>query len=84
MKNSHIDVTIDFRESGLADSYDLKIPVHISVKQLLQDVMAALKISDIQEVKSVIKVKTKGLVLADDDMLIDYPVTNGDILTVLR
>ncbi|MGP4040971.1 EsaB/YukD family protein [Gracilibacillus sp. D59] len=83
MKNSHIDVTIDFSESGMGSSYDLRIPVQISVKQLLLDLMDTLKIDQLNESKSVFKVKTKGLVLADDDMLIDYPVTSGDIITVL-
>jgi uncharacterized ubiquitin-like protein YukD len=83
MKNSHIDVTIDFSECGVGGSYDLRIPVQITVKQLLLDLIDTLKIEQLKESKSAFKVKTKGLVLVDDDMLIDYPVTSGDIITVL-
>lgn len=84
MKNSHIDVTIDITGSGKEGTYDLRIPVQISTKQLLQDVMEALKIERPNDSRSALKVMTKGIVLADDDMLVDYPVTDGDILTVLR
>ncbi|WP_416151679.1 EsaB/YukD family protein [Salipaludibacillus sp. HK11] len=85
MKNNHIDVTIDFSECGVLTSYDLRIPTQISVKQLLLDIIHILKLNDVdvKESRSVIKIKTKCIVLADDDMLIDYPVTTGDVLTVL-
>ncbi|WP_042221344.1 EsaB/YukD family protein [Oceanobacillus manasiensis] len=83
MDNSHIDVTIDFSECGIGSSYDLRIPVQITVKQLLWDLMQTLKMGQLGISKSALKVKTKELLLADDDMLIDYPVTSGDIITVL-
>lgn len=84
MQNSHIDVTIDFTACGEGGSYDLRIPVQVSVKQLLLDVAETLKMGSLDGSRSAIKVITKSLVLADDDMLIDYPVADGDILTVLR
>ncbi|QKY69804.1 EsaB/YukD family protein [Lentibacillus sp. CBA3610] len=83
MQVSHIDVTIDFSECGISGAYDLRIPVQISVKQLLLDVVDTLRIGSLNGSRSAIKVKTKGLLLADDDMLIDHPVTDGDVLTVL-
>ncbi|SHM55065.1 EsaB/YukD family protein [Gracilibacillus kekensis] len=83
MKNSHIDVTIDFREYGLHQTYDLRIPVQITIKQLLRELMDILNVERSKRSSSAIKVKTKGLVLADDDLLMNYPVTNGDVLTVL-
>ncbi|ENH96303.1 hypothetical protein J416_11542 [Gracilibacillus halophilus YIM-C55.5] len=83
MRNTHIDITIDFREREIGHVYDLRIPVQISVKQLLLDVMDALKLGQLIDSHCAIKIKTKGIVLADDDMLLDYPVTSGDILTVL-
>lgn len=83
-KNSHINVTIHFENENTGNNYDLRIPVHISVKQLLIDLVTTLHIPDPERYQSVMKVKTKGLVLADDDMLADFPVSNGDILTVLK
>ncbi len=84
MKNSHIDVTVDFRKYGLHQTYDLRIPVQVTIKQLLRELMDILKLDRSKVSSTAIKVKTKGFVLADDDMLMDYPVTNGDILTVLE
>lgn len=82
-KNSHINVTIHFENESTGNHYDLRIPVHITVKQLLIDLVTTLYIPNPESYQSVMKVKTKGLVLADDDLLADFPVTNGDILTVL-
>ncbi|GAA0303972.1 putative ubiquitin-like protein YukD [Gracilibacillus halotolerans] len=82
-KNSHINVTIHFEQADAETSYDLRIPVHISIKQLLLDLMETLHISNPEQYQTVLKVKTKGMILADDDILADFPVTNGDILTVL-
>ncbi len=45
--------------------------------------MDILNVEQSKKSSSAIKVKTKGLVLADDDLLMNYPVTNGDVLTVL-
>lgn len=84
MQNSHVDVTIDFSDSGIGGAYDLRIPVQLSVKQLLLDVTGTLKIGNLNTSRSAVKVITKGLILADDDMLMDFPVTDGDVLTVLQ
>ncbi|MGY0691176.1 EsaB/YukD family protein [Virgibacillus sp. FSP13] len=80
---THIDVTIDFTSRGDAGLYDLRIPVQLSVKQLLLNVIETLKLDLTDNSPYAIKIITKNLLLADDDMLIDYPVTDGDILTVL-
>ncbi|MFB1052163.1 EsaB/YukD family protein [Paraliobacillus sp. JSM ZJ581] len=82
MQNSHIDITFDLSECGIEKAYDLRIPVHISVKKLLIYVMDILKI-DQKIINFAIKVKTKGIILVDDDILTDYPVSDGDILTIL-
>lgn len=83
MSGIHIDVTIDFTLVGNGGTYDLRIPIQVSVKHLLLDVVETLRLSELKESRCTIKVMTKGLLLADDDILIDHPVTNGDILTVL-
>jgi len=83
MGNTHINVTIDFSKKGYGAAYDLRIPVQISVKQLLLSVMETLKLRSENESLFAIKVITKNILIADDDLLMDYPVTDGDILTVL-
>lgn len=81
-KDTHINVTVDFREWGKG-SYDLRIPVHQPVKQLLANLVEALNLAITKESLFTIKVPTKEILLTDDDRLIDYPIANGDILLVL-
>ncbi|WP_152655087.1 EsaB/YukD family protein [Oceanobacillus sp. CFH 90083] len=81
--NTHIDVTLDFQyklAGGL--SYDLRIPIQITVKQLIPMIMETLYIEQ-ADTQAVIKIPTKNLLLSDDDYLEDFPVTNGDILVIL-
>ncbi|SNZ14046.1 Uncharacterized ubiquitin-like protein YukD [Terribacillus aidingensis] len=79
----HVNVTMDFhRVSGENSVYDLRIPTQLTVKQLLHHVMETLRIEQ-SYTYSTIKILTKNLVLADDDYLRDYPVTDGDVLVVL-
>lgn len=82
MKTSHIDVTVDLSAYGIDQTYDLRIPIHITVKNLLLNVSEVLKL-DPKELTPTIKIKTKEIIMMDDDMLTDYPVATGDILTVL-
>ncbi|HLR81278.1 MAG TPA: EsaB/YukD family protein [Bacillota bacterium] len=81
-KNTHVNVTIDFRnwEAGI---YDLRIPAHQSVKSLLLNLMDTLQIQPSDGSRFAIKVATKNLLLSDDDILLHYPVADGDLLTVL-
>lgn len=81
-KNTHINVTVDFSNWG-DSKYDLRIPVHQPIKQLLMNLIETLNIDREQRSLSVIKVATKGLLLADGDSLIDYSVVDGDTLIVL-
>ncbi|SDM26189.1 EsaB/YukD family protein [Sediminibacillus halophilus] len=83
-KDTHINVTMDFskRING-GGIYDLRIPSQLSVKQLLQYVMETLNLAYEENTCSSIKVVTKDFLIADDDMVSDYPVTDGDILLVL-
>lgn len=83
MEHSHIDVTVDFTANQQDTVYDLRIPVQISVKQLLLDISDTLKLAPLENSRCAIKVWNKGLLLTDDDLLMDYPVTDGDILTIL-
>ncbi|MDM5191260.1 EsaB/YukD family protein [Bacillus hominis] len=79
---THINVTIDFSKWD-SRSYDLRIPTHQPVKQLLMNIAEALKLDVIEVSRCAIKVVNKELLLTDDDRLIDYQVTDGDILKVL-
>ncbi|MFP7493392.1 EsaB/YukD family protein [Terribacillus saccharophilus] len=80
---NHVNVTMDFRQvSGEDALYDLRIPTQLTVKQLLHHVTDTLHIKP-NQLHYAIKVMTKHLVLADDDYLRDYPVTDGDVLVVL-
>ncbi|MBU5267404.1 EsaB/YukD family protein [Virgibacillus proomii] len=83
-KETHINVTMDFSKVVDGDGkYDLRIPIQLSVKQLLYYVMDTLNLSEKKSERFAIKVITKNLLIADDDFIADYPVTDGDILLVL-
>ncbi|MBO1002409.1 EsaB/YukD family protein [Pseudogracilibacillus auburnensis] len=81
-KNVHINVTVDFTNwnDGM---YDLRIPIQLTVKQLLLNLQETLEITMPESSLFATKIETKQLLLADDDSLIDYPVTDGDIIVVL-
>jgi len=79
---SHINVTIDFSNWN-DEQYDLRIPTQQTVKQLLMNLHETLDIPIPNRALFAFKVTTKQLLIADEDSLQDYPVTDGDILTVL-
>ncbi len=80
--DTHINVTVDFREWSKG-SFDLRIPVHQPVKQLLANLVDTLNLGLPKESLFTIKIPAKEILLTDDDRLVDYPVANGDILLVL-
>lgn len=79
---SHVNVTFDFSNWG-GGVYDLRIPRYQTVKQLLINLEQTIPIPVPEKQTFIIKVLTKNIVLAADDELSNYPVTNGDILAVL-
>ncbi|MFA8437451.1 EsaB/YukD family protein [Pueribacillus sp. YX66] len=79
---THVNVTLDFQHLGESE-YDLRIPIHQPIKQLLINIIQTLQLNVSQSSPWVIKVPTKHLLLADDDKLIDYKVTDGDRLIVI-
>jgi len=79
---THINVTIDFSNWGY-HTYDLRIPIQLSVKMLLRHLIETLKIERKEGSLCALKITTKNLLLTDGDSLIDYPVSNGDIFVVL-
>jgi uncharacterized ubiquitin-like protein YukD len=80
--DTHINVTVDFGNWD-GPEYDLRIPVHQPIKQLLMNLVETLKLNPAQASLCAIKIPTKNLLLTDDDRLLDYQVTDGDILIVL-
>ncbi|NRD77646.1 hypothetical protein HPT25_09320 [Bacillus sp. BRMEA1] len=81
-RGSHINVTVDFQKWDKG-RYDVRIPVHQNVKQLLASLKDALDLKVADGQLFALKVPAKQLLLTDDDRLVDHPVTNGDILQVL-
>ncbi len=79
---THINVTLDFSRHHHS-MYDLRIPVHQPVKQLLINIAETLNLDMNMASLFAIKVPAKELLLTDDDCLADYAVTSGDILLVL-
>ncbi|CAG9614494.1 Type VII secretion system accessory factor EsaB [Bacillus rhizoplanae] len=79
---THINVSVDFSKWN-GETYDLRIPNHQSIKYLLKNLIETLKIQTHDGSHYVIKVVNKSLLLTDNDRLIDYEVTDGDILQVL-
>lgn len=82
IKQTHINVTIDFTNWNYT-VYDLRIPNQLTVKQLLLNLQEALDIRMPRNGRHAMKVTTKQLFIADDDSFIDYPITDGDVITVL-
>ncbi|MFB5198011.1 EsaB/YukD family protein [Neobacillus sp. KR4-4] len=79
---THVNVTVDFSRWGQGQ-YDVRIPAHQPMKQLLVNLAESLKLDLARAPLFAVKLSNKELLLADDDRLIDYPVTNGDLLLVL-
>lgn len=81
-RETHVNVTVDFRKWD-AGRYDVRIPLHQPIKQLLENLMETLNLDITKASLFAVKIPDKELLLTDDDRLVDYPVTNGDILIVL-
>ncbi|WP_066057197.1 EsaB/YukD family protein [Robertmurraya korlensis] len=81
-KETHVNITVDFDKWGKG-TYDLRIPLHQPIKQLLANLDETLHLALEKEALFAVKIADKELILADDDRLVDHPVTNGDILVVL-
>ncbi|MEH7180131.1 EsaB/YukD family protein [Neobacillus vireti] len=81
-RETHVNVTVDFSKWSKGQ-YDVRIPAHQPIKQLLGNLIETLNLEIAKVSLFAIKIPDKELLLTDDDRLIDYPVTNGDILQVL-
>lgn len=81
-KQTHINITMDFSNWN-NQQYDLRIPIQLTVKQLLLNLMETLDIPMPEQSMFVVKVRTKHILLADDDYLHHFPVNDGDVLVAL-
>jgi uncharacterized ubiquitin-like protein YukD len=82
VKRTHINISIDFSNWHGA-YYDLRIPIQLTIKQLLLNLAENLDVPLPKRAKFAVKITTKGMLLADDDYLVDFPVTDGDVFVVL-
>ncbi|ULT57354.1 hypothetical protein L1999_01705 [Neobacillus drentensis] len=82
-RGTHVNVTVDFNV-WCKGRYDVRIPLHQPIKQLLGNLIETLQLDIDKAILFSIKITDKELLLADDDRLVDHPVTNGDILLVLK
>lgn len=81
-RETHVNITVDFQKWNKG-TFDLRVPLHQPIKQLLANLDETLHLAIEKEELFAIKIADKELILADDDRLVDHPVTNGDILIVL-
>ncbi|UYM81888.1 hypothetical protein OF848_16565 [Heyndrickxia coagulans] len=79
---THLNVTVDFQK-WQKGRYDVRIPAHQPVRQLLSQLMDALGLDAGETRPFAVKIPAKKLVISDDDRLWDFTVANGDILVVL-
>lgn len=73
--NTHINITLDMGET----SKDLRIPLKISVKQLVMDSIFS---RTERRTKYQLRVINKGILLGENDILAHHPVTTGDRIRI--
>ncbi|HGI2190872.1 TPA: EsaB/YukD family protein [Streptococcus agalactiae] len=71
--NTHINITLDMGET----SKDLRIPLKISVKQLVMELDSIFSRTKYQ-----LRVINKGILLGENDILAHHPVTTGDRIRI--
>lgn len=77
MKNTHINITLDME----GQSRDLRLPVKITVKQLITELDHIFNVRKNRQ-KYQLKVTNKGILLGENDLLSQYPITNGDRIMI--
>lgn len=78
--NQRINITVHY---GHEQAADLRIPINVSVNQLIQAVTEALDIQADYTDSFQIRVTDKQLLLSDNQRVSDYPITNGDIIELI-
>lgn len=75
----HINITLMLKNGN---QVDLRIPIFISAAALVHQLESIFHLEKKEGMKQ-IKVRTKGLVLTEDQQLYDYPITDGDIIEII-
>ncbi|GGE55252.1 EsaB/YukD family protein [Priestia taiwanensis] len=79
---THTSITMDFRNWG-GHFYDLHVPNHQPVKYLLTNLAQTLGLTCPNETTYAMKVVNKGIILLNDDKMMDFNITEGDLIQVL-
>lgn len=77
----HKQVSVDFTNHG-GDIYDLAVPIYLPLNELIPLLMESLDIQTVFKPDKV-KITTKSILLKENDRLVDFQVSNGDILKLL-
>jgi uncharacterized ubiquitin-like protein YukD len=72
----HVDITF---VAG-ARRTDLRIPTGVSVRRLLDELSAIFPGLTTGAVKLQLRIRAKGLLLTEEDVLSAHPVTTGDVV----
>ncbi|MGL5042160.1 MAG: EsaB/YukD family protein [Culicoidibacterales bacterium] len=85
MKETHIDVTIDFSNVGLPTSFDLRIPTQQPVHELIVNICRTLKIEQVLASKMTysLRVINKNMIVSGSDILANTHASNGDLLEIV-
>ncbi|HGC9731623.1 TPA: EsaB/YukD family protein [Streptococcus agalactiae] len=75
--NTHINITLDMGET----SKDLRIPLKISVKQLVMELDSIFSRTE-RRTKYQLRVINKGILLGENDILAHHLVTTGDRIRI--
>ena len=77
--NDHINVTLVLKNGN---HVDLRIPIYITTATLVNQLRSIFHLEENEGMKQ-IKVSSKGLILAENQLLYHYPVTDGDIIEII-
>lgn len=80
--DQHINISLYYQRND-GQLIDLRIPKRISTYQLIKEINKIFGAPDFNY-KYQIKIKNKGILLDGNQMIQEYPVTNGDIIEVLE
>lgn len=75
----HINITLLLRNRN---AVDLRIPLYITVGALVRHLQSIFHLDKRGGMKQ-IKVLTKGLLLTENQLLYEFPITDGDIIEII-
>lgn len=77
--NDHVNITLVLKNGN---QVDLRIPVYITAAGLVNQLRSIFHLEENGGMKQ-IKISSKGLILAENQFLYHYPVTDGDIIEII-